>query len=107
MDIVYKSTKEISPRAALGMHRRTQWWDWYTLSDMKWRIEHALYVATAWKGRKMVGMALLTGDGRIDVNLTLLLVDKPCRGNGIGSSLMNMVLAKVERLRPYGLSFFS
>lgn len=49
----------------------------------------------------MVGITLLTGDGRIDVELYALVVEEAYRGMGIGTTLMNMVMARVGKLSPY------
>ena len=99
--ITYKRTRHISPGAALAFFTRAQWWDWYNLDDVAWRLRHCLYLASAWHGRKMVGMAMLTGDGRIDVELYALVVDPEYRKLGIGSELMRMVMARIATLRPY------
>jgi len=98
--IRYRSSKNIPPRKAHAFFRRAGWWDWYTLAEVRWRLARALYVASAWDGEKMVGLVLLTGDGRLDVELRALVVEEAYRNRGIGSTLMKMAGAKVQKLRP-------
>jgi len=100
-NITYKQTKRIPVGAAHAFFQRTQWWDWFSRSDAEWRLKHCLYLATAWHGRRMVGMAMLTGDGRIDVELYALVVERFYRRMGIGTTLMKMVMHRVAQLSPY------
>jgi GNAT superfamily N-acetyltransferase len=78
-----------------------QWHDWLTLEDVRWYLDHALYVASAWDGRQCVGVAVLTGDGRINTHLDTIVVNETHQGRGIGAALMQKIMAKVERSQPY------
>lgn len=98
--IAYRKNKRIAAQTLLAFFRRNLWWDWYTPTDVAWRIHHALFLATAWHGRKIVGVAMLTGDGRLDVELRVLVVDDDYQRQGIGTHLMNMCMAEAERLQP-------
>lgn len=98
--ITYRKTKRIAAQTLLAFFRRALWWDWYTPTDVAWRVQRALFVATAWHGRKIVGVAMLTGDGRLDAELRVLVVDDDYQREGIGTHLMEMVMVEVERLQP-------
>ena len=101
MNITYKSTKSISPRAMQALLRRLEWSDWWTLKDIEWYLAHALFVVSAWHGRKLVGVGVLTGDGRINVNLDKLVVDAKYQRQGIGTSLLTRLVSEADRLAPY------
>ena len=100
-EITYKTSNELSARAVLALFRRNQWRDWYTLDDTKYLLEQALLPATAWHGRRAVGIGVLWDDGRFYASLDTLLVDEAYRRQGIGTSLMELIMAKVEELRPH------
>lgn len=99
--VTFKSTKRISASAVQALFRRNRWYDWFTLADVGWYLQHALYVVTAWDGTKAVGLAALTGDGRINAWLDTLIVDGEYRSQGIGTSLTERIVARAEQLNPY------
>lgn len=99
--IDFKASKQISARAVNALFKRSEWNDWFSLSDVEFYLKKTLYVVTAWEGRKLAGFASLTGDGRIDVFLDSLVVDYQYQRRGIGTKLMEMVLEKVKKLKPY------
>lgn len=100
-EITFKRGKKVPCAALRAFFKRCQWYDWFTRADVEHYLKKALYIATAWHGRKIVGFAALKGDGRNDVSLDSLVVDDAYRRRGIGTVLMKMVLAKAKELRPY------
>lgn len=99
--ITYKTAKDVSARAILSLFRRNDWREWYTLDDTKYLVDRALLAATAWHGRQAVGIAVLWGDGRFYARLDTLLVDEGYRRQGIGTSLMELVVARLAELSPH------
>ena len=100
-NIRFRTVKNVSASAVRALFRRNQWYDWFSVKDVEWYLRHALFIASAWHGRQAVGLAVLTGDGRISIELDTLIVDKNLRGKGIGKTLIEMVVAKAEHLGPY------
>jgi GNAT superfamily N-acetyltransferase len=101
MKITYRTTKSVSPRSVQALLRRLEWSDWWTVADIRWYLSHALHVASAWHGRRLVGLGVLTGDGRIEVDVDKLVVDTRYQRRGIGTALLERLVAEAERLRPY------
>lgn len=101
MKITYKTSKRVSAPAILALFRRNEWREWFTPGDTRDLLHYALFVATAWHGRKAVGIATLYGDGRFYAHLDTLLVDERYRRQGIGSALMRVVLERVNTLKPH------
>ena len=99
--ITYRTSKQVSARAVLALFRRNEWREWFTLEDTEDLLARALFVASAWRGRRAVGVATLFGDGRFYTRLDTLLVDEAYRRQGIGTSLLDLVMTKVEQLRPH------
>ena len=99
--IVYKTSKRVSATAALALFRRNEWREWFTLSDTEDLLRRALFVASAWHGQQAVGVATLFGDGRFYTRLDTLLVDEAFRRQGIGSALVELVMQKVDQLKPH------
>jgi GNAT superfamily N-acetyltransferase len=96
-----RTSKRISASAVHALFQRMQWHDWFTLEDVRWYLDQALYVASAWDARRCVGVAVLDGDGRINTRLDTIVVDEAYQGRGIGTALVKKIMARVARLRPY------
>ena len=101
MKITYKTSKKISATAILSLFRRNEWREWFAPKDADDLLRHAIFVASAWQGPKAVGIATLFGDGRFYVHLDTLLVDEQFRRQGIGTTLMDLVMQKVAKLKPH------
>ena len=99
--ITYRTTKKVSTGAILALFRRNEWREWFTLSDTKDLLRRALLVASAWHGHRAIGVATLFGDGRFYTRLDTLLVDEAYRRQGIGTTLVDLVMEKVDQLKPH------
>ena len=101
MTITYRTSKEVSARAILSLFRRNEWREWFTPRDTEDLLRYALYVASAWHGRRAVGIATLYGDGRFYARLDTLLVDESYRRQGIGTHLVGLVVGVIDELGPH------
>jgi len=99
--VTYLQDKDVSARAIRALFKRNHWLDWFSLKDVEWYLDHCLFVASAWQGRRAVGLPTLTGDGRITIELDTLLVDKSYRHKGIGKLLVAMIVEDAKRRVPY------
>ena len=99
--ITYRQDKGISAGAIRALFKRNEWYDWFTLKDVEWYLSHSLFVASAWHGRRAVGLAVLTGDGRIGIELDTLLVDESYRRRSIAKALVAIVVEEAKRREPY------
>lgn len=100
-EIAFKATKRIPARSVQRLFRRMEFYDWLTLADIEWYLAHAIFVVSAWDGRKLVGVGVLTGDGRISVTIDAMIVDEDHQHRGIGTELLTRMVAKTETLGPY------
>jgi GNAT superfamily N-acetyltransferase len=99
--VTYKMTKAVPARAVLALFRRNEWREWFSLRDTQDLLDSALFVATAWHGQRAIGIATLYGDRRFYTRLDTLLVDEDWRRNGIGTRLIQLVMDKVNQLKPH------
>ena len=102
--VCYKRSKRIPSEAVHKLFLRNGWKDWHTRRDTEQYLTRALFVVTAWRGRKAIGIGTLYGDGLFATSVETLLVDREFQRQGIGTALLRMLLAKVEELRPYSVS---
>jgi GNAT superfamily N-acetyltransferase len=75
--------------------------DWLTIRDIEWYLSHALFVVSAYHGRKLVGLGVLTGDGKINVTIDAMIVDEDYQRRGIGTELLTRMVKRTEKLEPY------
>ena len=100
-EITFRQSKRIPSRSVQRLFRRMEFYDWLSLADIEWFLSHALFVASAWHGRRLVGVGILTGDGRINVEIDTLIVDEDHQRRGIGTALLTRMIKRGETLRPY------
>jgi len=101
MTITYRTSKNVSASAILSLFRRNGWREWFALRDTEDLLNYALYVTSAWHGRRAVGVVTPFGDGRFYARLDTLLVDGPYRRQGIGTHLVEWIVAKIDELGPH------
>lgn len=77
---------------------------WVRLSDRqaKAAMENCLYCVSAWDGDKPVGMGRLVGDGAVIVYVQDLVIRPDYQSMGIGSLLIEDLIAYAESLREPG-----
>jgi len=56
-EITFKTTKRISSRSVQRLFRRMEFSDWWTLKDIEWYLNHAVFVVSAWHGLTLAGIA--------------------------------------------------
>ena len=103
MSIVIRPGADIPSSVVRGLFVRNQWDDWLPEEDIQWYLDNSHYVATAWDGSSLVGLAVLVGDGRKYLELENLLVDEQHRRKGIAKALMADVMQTVRRAKPYAV----
>lgn len=103
MNIAIKSGADIPSSVVRELFVRNQWDDWLPEEDIKWYLDHSHYVASAWDSSRMVGIAVLVGDGRKYLELENLLVDEEYRRKGVAKDLMAHVMQAVRRAKPYAV----
>jgi len=100
-EITFRQTKRIPSRSVQRLFRRMEFSDWLTNREIEWYVSHALFVVCAWHGRKLVGLGLLTGDGKINVTIDAMIVDQDYQRRGIGTELLTRMVKRTEKLQPY------
>ena len=101
--IEFKATKEIPVEQLLQLFLKEQWNDYMTLDDVRFHVDHALEVVSAWHGATLVGYARLEGDGRLSVEISDVLVASEYQGKGIGTQLVRRLVESIRALDPYDI----
>jgi len=99
--VEYIISKNIPAKAIHRVFKDNEMNQWFTLTDTIYYIKKAKFIISAWINKKCIGLACVNGDGKINLELYILVVDKNYRGKGIGHSLMDFVVKKVVKLNPY------
>jgi len=99
--ITYKAIKKVSSTAIHKLFKENELNDWFSIADTEYYIKKSLFIASAWDGAKCIGLAVLCGNGKINVELDVLVVDSSYRRLGVATTLMQMVMKKVNKLNPY------
>lgn len=100
-DLEFRESKDISAQQLMALFRQEQWNDFMEPDEVKFYLQTALYVVTAWKENEPIGFARLVGDGRIDVEISDVLVKTEFQGQGIGTELVRRLVEHIRILDPY------
>ena len=94
--IRYASIKKKYLIDVINLCRAENWPSYIDNSEITWRVLTAPGVTTmvAIDSDKVVGFVQLQSDGLIQAHLSLILVDKEYRRQGIGTSLIKEAFAK-------------
>lgn len=83
---------------------RAEGWNLYTEAEKVMRaFDKSLFVLGAFEQDKLAGFIRCLGDGEYDVYVSDLIVDKPHRRRGIGTTLFQMVLKKYQDIENFTL----
>lgn len=96
MKIIYKDDKNIGEE---NLEKLFECIDWLSTKDtvrLKKALSLSTDVFTAWDDNKLVGIVQVIADGAITVHVHYLVVLPEYRNNGIGTTLMNMVIEKYK-----------
>ena len=83
------------------LFRKEEWNDFLTLDEVKFHLDTALHVVSAWNKQELVGYARLEGDGRIWVEISDVLVKSEYQGRGIGTELVKRLVTRIKRIDPF------
>ena len=94
--IEYSETRELPPESVLALYQANQWSsaEKPELLLKALRASHSL--VAAWDGDRLVGLGNAISDGSLVVYYPHLLVLPEYQGQGIGTRLMQMLMARYE-----------
>lgn len=84
----------------MNLYEDAKWHAYTKDSDrVKNAISNSLNVITAWDGDRLVGLIRIVGDNYTIIYIKDILVLEAYQGKGIGSHLLNLILAKYKSIR--------
>jgi GNAT superfamily N-acetyltransferase len=101
LKIQYRTTPAVDTALLQQLFRAEEWNDAYDLDEVQFYLETALYVVTAWHEERLIGFGRLCGNGRLDVEISDVLVDTAYQGQGIGTEIVRRLYQEITRLDPY------
>jgi len=101
MTITYLETKDIPIEPLCRLFHDERWNDFFDPDEVVFYQQVAVHIVTAWDGDRLVGYARLGGDGRLEVEITDVLVDSAYQGRGIGTELVRRLVDRINEIDPY------
>ena len=99
-EISYRFDKDISIPAWIDLFKAAEYNPWWTERNAEAALDYAHLVVTAWRGGVAVGTLVVWSDGVNFAFIDEVVVHPDYRRRGIGTSLVQRSL---ERLEPLGL----
>ncbi|MHB9109452.1 MAG: GNAT family N-acetyltransferase [Armatimonadota bacterium] len=101
MIITYQETKDVPIDSLCRLFHDEQWNDFYDPDEVALYQQAAVHIITAWDGDRLVGYARLSGTGRLEVEITDVLVESDYQGQGIGTELVGRLVDRIKDIDPY------
>lgn len=100
LDIQIKDDQLPTLDQVLSLYQDVGWTAYTKAPHVLWEgLKCSLKVWTAWQGDQLVGLARVVGDGKTIVYLQDLLVLEAYQRQGVGSSLLELVVATYRSVR--------
>ena len=102
MDLVYQENAWISAKQVAGLRRSVGWNGMESCYANP--VMSSYYHIACYDGEKLVGYVDTVSNGVTDAYIQDLMVDPAYQGRGIGTNLMNRVIAKLKENKIYMIS---
>ncbi len=96
MTITYRTGKEVEPNSLGDLFLSVNWPQGYQPDKLRRAFSRSDQVITAWDGGKLVGLVNTIADGSLTVFLPYLLVNPEYQKQGIGGTLIRMIVSAYE-----------
>ena len=94
MAIQYKDTRELSIKSILPLYEANKWSAAEKPAQLLSALKESHSLVSAWDGEKLVGLGNAISDGHLVVYYSHLLVHPEYQGQGIGTRLMELLMAR-------------
>ncbi len=96
-NIRIKTVKELNPADVVKLYIDAGWWRAdYSAELIPEMIRNSEVFAAAFDQDKLIGMGRALGDRVSDAYIQDVVVLTPCRGRGIGSAIINHLIAELK-----------
>jgi ribosomal protein S18 acetylase RimI-like enzyme len=96
MAITYRAVKEVEPNRLGDLFLSVNWPIGYQPDKLQRAFSRSDQVITAWDGEKLVGLVNTIADGSVTAFIPYLLVNPEYQKQGIGRTLIGMILSAYE-----------
>jgi ribosomal protein S18 acetylase RimI-like enzyme len=96
MAITYLAGKELEPNSLGDLFLSVDWPLGHQPDKLRRAFSRSDQVITAWDGEKLVGLVNAIADGSMTAFIPYLLVNPAYQKQGIGKTLMKMILSAYE-----------
>jgi GNAT superfamily N-acetyltransferase len=95
MSVTYKTNQPLADQY-FNLFETTGWNKEYCLSidELKLALSNSYYTVSAYEGDKLVGFGRIISDGVLHAMIYEMIVDPGYQGEGIGSTILNMMVDK-------------
>lgn len=71
-------------------------WEEYIEDDVETALVNSLYSVSVYEKNQMIGFGRVVGDGRLCFYIQDIMVDPEVQGQGVGSKIMNHIIAYIH-----------
>jgi GNAT superfamily N-acetyltransferase len=102
--IRYSESRDLPLEGVLALYRANEWSSAHKPDLLHKALQASHSLVTAWDGSKLVGLGNAISDGYLVVYYPHLLVLPDYQGHGIGTRLMQMLMARYEGFHQHMLT---
>lgn len=100
-DIEYRVSSKMDVEALSEFFKEEEWNDFLELDEVRVFLDSSLYIVSAWDKNALVGIGRLGGDGRIQVEITDVVVKSDYQSRGIGTEIVSRLVSFIDEAAPY------
>lgn len=96
--IEYRAGKRIARDELAALYKSVRWQHYLAPDKLEAAYDNSDFVVSAWDGDRLVGVGRAITDGHFNVFFPDMLVDPDYRGQGVGHTIVAMMLEKYSGL---------
>lgn len=100
-ELEFRESKEIDLDKLRLFFMEEEWNDFFELDELRTFVQSSLYFVSVWDKDLLVGIGRLSGEERIQIEITDVVVKSTYQNRGIGTGIVSRMVSFIDITDPY------